>query len=114
MAEYTIVSDLDQATIISVSGEIDSYTAPELKEALREMLDAGKTHLILDLEHVRYMSSEGFALLLSIHKAVRRAEDGGYLRLANLSEDVAQVFRILALDSYFEIYPSLAEALAGF
>ena len=113
MVEYEIVSGPDNVTIIYVRGEIDSYTAPTLKEAFREMLAAGKTHLILDLEHVRYMSSQGFALLLFIHKSVRRAEDGGYLRLVNLAEDVAQVFRIMALDSYFEIYPSLAEALAG-
>lgn len=52
---------------LQVEGKIDTLTAPQLDEVIREELD-GLALLYLDLKEVDYISSAGLRVLLSTQK----------------------------------------------
>lgn len=74
---------------ITVSGRVDTVTAPELEAGLK--FDGAKL-AVLDLAGVPYMSSAGLRLLLSAHKTM--LAKGGELQIANLQPAVREVLDI--------------------
>ncbi len=101
-------------TVISVTGQIDSYTAPTLEKHSQEILDGGNSRLILDMENVSFVSSAGLRVMSLICRAARDIEAGGDLRLACPTEVVAQSLRTSGFDQVFHVYDSVDEAVAGF
>lgn len=98
-------------TVVEVSGEIDVYTAPALREELAEHIEADRTDLVVDLTRVDFMDSTGLGVLVGALKRVRTY--GGDLRLVIDSEKILQPFRITALTQVFTIHTTLGEALGG-
>jgi anti-sigma B factor antagonist len=97
-------------TVVDVTGEIDVYTAPALREELASLIDNENTDLIVDLTSVSFMDSTGLGVLVGALKKVRTL--GGDLRLVIDQEKILKVFRITALTQVFTIHSSLDEALA--
>jgi anti-sigma B factor antagonist len=98
--------------ILRVGAQLDSTTGPALGEKLQEVIDAGHTHLVLDLEEVPYISSAGLRVLSTALKTVRSREAGGDLCLTRLSKTVAHAFRISGFNQIFNIYDTVPEAVA--
>ncbi len=94
--------DIKQAVAIAVAGRVDSSTAPELENALKKLVEANRTQIVLDLKGVEYMSSAGLRAMVSTLKAVKRVN--GDLRLASPSPRVEEVLRLAGLTSIFSIY----------
>jgi anti-sigma B factor antagonist len=97
--------------VLTVAGEIDLATRDELRHALDERLDAGDSHLVLDLTAVPFIDSTGLGVLIGARRDAE-AKDG-YLRLVIVNAHVVKVFSVTNLDSVFDIYPTLDEALAA-
>jgi anti-sigma B factor antagonist len=97
-------------TVISVTGEIDVYTAPSLRERLNELVASGHYDLIVDMEGVEFLDSTGLGVLVGGLKRVRSHD--GSLRLVCAQEKILKVFRITGLTKVFPIHATLAEALA--
>lgn len=104
--------DSGAVTVVAVSGRVDSSTAPGLEDALKQLVDAEKTHIVLDLLDVEYMSSAGLRAMVSTLKSVKRVN--GDLRIANPSARVEEVLRLAGLTSIFGIYRSRDEAVGSF
>ena len=83
---------------ISVSGRVDTVTAPELEAGLK-FGDA--THVVLDLSDVPYMSSAGLRLLLTAHKAMMAK--GGELKITNIQPTVKEVLDITGFSDILNI-----------
>ena len=83
---------------ISVSGRVDTVTAPELAAALK-FGDA--TCVVIDLANVPYMSSAGLRLLLSAHKTMHGK--GGELQIANVQAAVQEVLDITGFSDILTI-----------
>jgi anti-anti-sigma factor len=66
-------SDGDGRAVVTIRGELDLATAPELETALLERLDAGQ-EVVLDLRELQFMDSSGLRVLVTAHA---RAADGG-------------------------------------
>lgn len=82
-----IKTQTDGTTLtITVSGRVDTVTAPELEAGLK-FGDA--TRVVLDLAGVPYMSSAGLRLLLSAHKTM--LAKGGELQIARVPPAVREV-----------------------
>jgi anti-sigma B factor antagonist len=97
-------------TVISVTGEIDVYTAPSLRERLNELVASGHYDLVVDMEGVEFLDSTGLGVLVGGLKRVRSHD--GSLRLVCAQEKILKVFRITGLTKVFPIHATLAEALA--
>jgi anti-sigma B factor antagonist len=90
-------------------------------ETLRDQLlglylQSAAVHAILDLRAVTYLSSAGFAPLLSLNRQVR--ERGGRLVLCNLRPEVEEIFTVTRLvdpsgkaNAAFLLQPTLATAV---
>jgi anti-anti-sigma factor len=73
---------------VTVSGEIDLFTAPELKAALKDIvLDAGATDVTVDLTGATFLDSTGIAALFGAYRWLRAREG----RLTVLAVDPAIV-----------------------
>ena len=96
-------------TVVDVTGEIDVYTAPALREELASLIDSEHTNLVVDLTGVSFMDSTGLGVLVGALKKVRT--HGGDLQLVIDQEKILKVFRITALTQVFTIHARLDEAL---
>jgi len=83
---------------ISVSGRVDTVTAPELEAALKF---GNATCVVIDLANVPYMSSAGLRLLLTAHKTMMGK--GGELQVANVQNDVREVLDITGFSDILNI-----------
>lgn len=93
---------------ITLDGEVDVYTAPQLKEELVSLIQGGCSYLIIDMERVAFIDSSGLGVLVS---ALRRArEKDGAVRIVCKQESVLKIFRITGLDKVFPIFSDVAEA----
>lgn len=98
-------------TVLEVGGEIDVYTAPQLRERLVELIDGGTLRIVVDLQAVEFLDSTGLGVLVGGLKRVRAQE--GWLRLVSSQERILKIFRITGLEKVFEIYASPEAAAAG-
>lgn len=80
----------DGKTIVTVSGRVDTTTAPELDAALQGL--AGTETLVLDLAGVPYMSSAGLRSLLTAQK--KMTAGGGSMVVVNIQPVVKEVLDI--------------------
>jgi anti-sigma B factor antagonist len=98
-------------TVVAVSGEIDVYTAPKLREHLIDLVAGGQYQLIVDLEAVDFLDSTGLGVLVGGLKRVRSHD--GTLHLVCSQDRILKIFRITGLTKVFPIHATLDEALAA-
>lgn len=99
---------VDSFEIIEVGGEIDVYTAPRLREAIVTAIEAGHTHLIIDVEKVDFLDSTGLGVLVGALKRVRAG--GGSLDIVCTQERILKIFGITGLDKVFGLHASIDDA----
>jgi anti-anti-sigma factor len=101
----------DGYTIVTISGEIDIASAPVLREQLLGLLRPGASLLVVDLSGVTFCDASGLAVLVG---AARRAGLlGGVLRLAAPTPLLSTVLRLTGLDSRFETFATVPEAIGA-
>jgi anti-sigma B factor antagonist len=100
------VNDSDpQRTIVAVTGEVDVYTAPLLREQLVSLADAGKQQIVVDLSAVEFLDSTGLGVLVAALNRFRRNQ--GDVELICRQQRILRVFEITGLNKVFTIRPSL-------
>lgn len=114
MVEFSIQSEEvpDDAAVIAVAGELDLYSAPQLKEALLAALDNGAAKVVVDMTGVNFIDSSALGVLIGAVKRLHSRE--GKLVLVSVDENVNWIFQITGLNSVFDIFPTRDEALASF
>ncbi len=98
-------------TVVAAKGEIDVYTAPRLRTALLDLVDAGRYHLVVDVEGVEFLDSTGLGVLVGGLKRVR-AHDGS-LQIVCTHERLLKIFRITGLTTVFDIHDSVEDAVTS-
>ncbi len=104
--------ELKHASVVKVSGRVDSSTAPDLEKSLQNLLDSGRSQIVLDLQDTDYMSSAGLRVLVAVHKAAKK--NNGGLCLAQPSVRVKEVLELAGLTPVFNVYPDVVEAVGSF
>lgn len=100
----------DDTTVVRVTGEVDLYTSPRMREAILKSLSRRRPNVVVDLSGVSYMDSSGIATLVeALHETRNRK---GRLVLAGLNDRVREVFELARLHSVFELAASVEAALA--
>ncbi|MEN6372797.1 MAG: STAS domain-containing protein [Armatimonadota bacterium] len=94
--------------VIKLTGEVDVYTAPQLKQQMIGMLEAGANQILIDLTEVEYFDSTALGVLIGGLKRMR--ERDGNLSLICPNPRIRRVFEITGLDKIFDIYNSADEA----
>jgi anti-sigma B factor antagonist len=111
--EFALSQDaIDDATqVVAVRGEIDLFTAPEMKTALSEAIEAGKSRIVVDLEETTFLDSTALGVLIGTVKRLRSRD--GRLTIVNVDPNIAKTFEITGLDQIFTIRGSRDEAVAA-
>ncbi|UCD75026.1 MAG: STAS domain-containing protein [Phycisphaerales bacterium] len=65
--------------------------------------------LVIDLENVRHMSSAALGMLIALKKVTDR--QGGRICLANVRDDLVQVFKLTKLHKVLKIHGSIDKAV---
>ena len=93
--------------VITVSGEVDLATSPDLDAAIIAGLDSGAGSLVVDLTDVSFMDSSGLGVIVRGLKRCREADKD--LDLVITNERVLKVFGITGLDQVIPIHDSLED-----
>lgn len=99
--------------IVSVIGELmGGADAEKFKALIFDAIDKEQLNLVVDLAGASWMNSSGLGMLVSGLTTIRSS--GGDLRLANISERIRRSLEITRMDSIFQIYNSVDDAVNSF
>jgi len=99
----------DNKHVISLTGEVDLYTAPELKQQLLDAIGNGAKDVIVDFTRTTFIDSTTLGVLVGGVKRLR--PNGGRLSIVCSDRNITKIFEITGLDRVFTIYPTRDEAL---
>ncbi|WP_068676122.1 anti-sigma factor antagonist [Oceanobacillus sp. Castelsardo] len=88
-------------SIVRLSGEIDAYTAPQLKEKLLPLTKISGNDVEVDMEFISYMDSTGLGVFISGLKSSK--VNNSQLKIINLSDRVYRVFNITGLHEIMDL-----------
>jgi anti-sigma B factor antagonist len=100
----------DPFTVITARGEIDIETAPQLREVVTEVTDAGADRLVFDLSDVGFVDSIGLGVFVLARKKMQLRQ--GTVDIGASTRRVVAIFRIAGLDQLFRLRPTLAAVFA--
>lgn len=105
------VVERNGSAVLAVRGEVDVYTAPQLREKLIELVDQGRRKIVVDLEGVEFLDSTGLGVLVGGLKRVRSHD--GDLVLVCTQRRILKVLEITGLTKVFGIHDSVDAAVGG-
>jgi len=105
------VGPVGDCAVLQVTGEVDLYTAPMLREQLRELSAKGTVHLIADLGQVDFLDSTGLGVLVGGLKRLREAD--GSLALVINTPRILRVFQITGLTKALAAQRSVEDAITA-
>jgi anti-sigma B factor antagonist len=112
--QHLTVSEHKGVTVVQLLEQrvLEPGTIAEISSALREVADRLRRPLVLlDFTRVTRFSSAALGMVVELHQHLRNRN--GHLCLANVSAQIAEVFRITRLDQVLNIQPTSAEAVAA-
>ncbi len=101
IVEFVDRNILDEANISQIGEEIGGLVNED-----------PSPRLLISFANVDHLSSAALGALITINGRIKSKD--GQLRLADINDQIIEVFRITRLDRLFQIHPSAREALASF
>ncbi len=99
------------AHVVAVAGEVDIFTAPDLKRTIALAIEDGAHRLVIDLTQTRFLDSTALGVLIGAVKRLRPLD--GRMAIVNTEPSTAKTFQITGLDRIFTIVPTRDEAVAA-
>lgn len=104
--------DYNDVTVVELQGELDGEFSEAFQNTITDILAKHKSGVVLDMSGIGFIDSQGLELLLWA-----RDQCGGVkqqLRLAGLDENCLKILEVTRLESEFDHYMELAEAVMSF
>jgi anti-sigma B factor antagonist len=86
----------DLSDVLSLIGEIDMASAPELQRACMAAVDDGAKKVILDTSGVTFIDSTGLGVIIALQKRLRA--EGGEASIRNPSSVLRRLIQVTNLD----------------
>jgi len=107
------IRQVDSVVVVDISGRITlGEGCTQLRELIRDQLAKGNKRILLNLADVSYIDSSGIGELVSAYTAV--SNQGGQLKLLNLTKKVHDLLQITKLYTVFDIHDDEAKAISSF
>lgn len=104
---------VEEITVVDLSGRITlGEGSTVLRDTVRELLGRGQKKILLNLGDVTYIDSSGIGELVSGFTTV--SNQGGQLKLLNLTKKVHDLLQITKLYTVFEVHNEEAAAIRSF
>ena len=102
-----------EVTVLDMQGKLLIGEGDELlRERINNLVESGKTKILLNLGDVPYMDSAGLGEVVRCYTTVSRKN--GKLKLVNLTKRLQDLLSITKLLTVFETYEDEAEAVQSF
>ena len=99
--------------ILDLSGRlIVGESVSSLREKIRELSDAGKVNVVLNLQELEYIDSTGLGGLVISYTTLKKA--GGALKILNLSKRNVELLVLTKLTTVFELFADEQDAINSF
>src|SRR4029079_3700303 len=95
--------------VVTVFGQADLHTAPELRSAISEAIDGGAGALVIDLREGTFIDSMTLGVLLGALKQLRPS--GGTVSVVCSDPHIRRIFEITLLDRVFALHETREAAL---
>jgi anti-sigma B factor antagonist len=108
------VEAMKRCELISVSGRVDSSTAPDLEKTLLGLIEAGQKNIVVNLRDTEFISSAGLKALLSALMKVRKMIPAGDLVISEIKPDLRASFDLVGFDRLFQFYEDNLHAVGSY
>ncbi|HEX6782423.1 MAG TPA: STAS domain-containing protein [Solirubrobacterales bacterium] len=108
------VGDLEHGVrTISVRGELDLSTAPDLEGPLEQALESGEGSVLIDLSQCEFIDSTGIALIVRAWQRLDGGENSRDLVLCSQNDQVRRVLEITGLELSIPVHQTRDEAISA-
>ena len=101
----------DQALVFGFTGQLDAYSDKQFSDFIAEHLQGVSLPLIIDLSRIDFIDSSGLGALVQLVKNSK--ESGNPFALVGNAR-VVQTVKLVRLETFLNLQPSLEAALAQF
>ncbi len=96
--------------VLSFPDSLSAVTAADVRQELKELIQSGRSRLVMDMAKVRFVDSSGLSVFVVALKAARA--QGGDVVLLKLTPEVRSIIELTRLHRVFEIFDDLDAAIA--
>jgi anti-sigma B factor antagonist len=101
-------TDYDHISVLYLSGFLDAHTAPKFEDGLQNLIKENRFKIIVNHRDLDYISSAGLGVFMGFIEEIRN--NGGDIKLTNMSQKVFKVFDLLGFPALFEIFDDEQQA----
>ena len=105
---------MKRCELLSVSGRVDSSTAPELEKVLLGLIQSGQKNIVVNLKDTDFISSAGLKALLSALMKVRKMIPAGDVVISEIRPELRESFVLVGFDRLFTFYEDNMRAVGSF
>ncbi|NOX66303.1 MAG: STAS domain-containing protein [Chlorobi bacterium] len=99
--------------VIEVKGKLEGGPgASEFQDMIASKIDEGNKKFVVDLSDVKFVNSTGIGILIRAYTTLRNG--GGDMKLAAISDKVQGVLSITKLDTIFNYFDTVNDAVRSF
>jgi anti-sigma B factor antagonist len=98
--------------VIELDDSVDLYSVPELKKFCKELLKKESKRIVINMEKLKFIDSSGLGMLVNLAHECKQTEVG--LKLASMSPEAERTFNLTKMQSNFEIFGTVNEAIRSF
>jgi len=105
-------TEQNDIVVLTLKGNLDALTASDLRPTIDELVSNRKKKVIFNLKDLVLIDSSGVGAMVSLFKRIRQL--GGDVKIACLTNQPKEIFRLLNLDKAFNIFDSIEAAESKF
>jgi len=98
--------------IIVLEGTLNVHISNSVEQSISDIIDQGEKYLLIDLKKVDHLSSSGLRIFIGALRKLKSID--GVLKIANMNDRVKEIFKVVDLLDFFEVFNSVDEALPTF
>lgn len=108
MGDFAARTTESGVAVVKPTGRLNMVAAPTLRKQLNDIVEGGRSRIVVDLSATEFIDSSGLGALIAALKIARKA--GGDLRIAAPSRQVCTVLELSNLDRVLRSYETAESA----
>lgn len=101
--------DEPKFTLLQLTGDLNMFSAPELRTSLVKHFESGISRFVLDLTELAFVDSSGIGVLVSFVSMAKKRE-GSKVILCGLNAQIRNIFEVTRLLSVFNVTEDIDSA----
>ena len=108
-----VLTEFKHCDLIEITGRIDSYSSPQIKQVLNALINDDHYNIIVDLQNATFLSSSGILCFVDAQRKLKRGGKGQVV-FANVPKLVFSSFELAGFNTIFEFFNDKHTAVGQF